>query len=162
MRSMKSVGGLTCGRGIGEAQRSRWILSMPACSALNIAMQELTGASYVTSDQHTDMSIARQQRGEKDKLTVLGFLRARNPFVEGSKLQNIATDDAVNADRARAVGDKILETLRGKNALDHTYRKKDNVVNMANKVSTKIEGSAVHVDPQLLFQRLILAAGRDI
>ena len=42
MRSVKSSGGLTRGRGIGEAQREQWILSMPACADYNSAMQELT------------------------------------------------------------------------------------------------------------------------
>jgi hypothetical protein len=42
MRSVKSSGGLTRGRCIGEAQRAQWILSMPACADNNSAMQELT------------------------------------------------------------------------------------------------------------------------
>ena len=29
MRSVKSTGGLTRGRGMGEAQREQWLLSMP-------------------------------------------------------------------------------------------------------------------------------------
>ena len=39
MRSIKSSGGLTRGRGIGEAQRAQWILSMPACVDYNSDMQ---------------------------------------------------------------------------------------------------------------------------
>ncbi|KAJ8414824.1 hypothetical protein AAFF_G00023470 [Aldrovandia affinis] len=43
MRSMKTSGGLTRGRGMTELQRLKWLLSMPACAEVNNAMQELTG-----------------------------------------------------------------------------------------------------------------------
>ena len=38
MRSVKSTGGLMRGRGMDEAQRAEWILSMPACAYINNAM----------------------------------------------------------------------------------------------------------------------------
>ena len=41
MRSMKTSGGLTRGRGMTEQQRLLWLLSMPACAEVNQAMQEL-------------------------------------------------------------------------------------------------------------------------
>ena len=37
MRSVKSVGGMTRGRGMTEAQRAQWLLSMPACAEINTA-----------------------------------------------------------------------------------------------------------------------------
>ena len=42
MISMKATGGLTRSRGMTESQRTRWLLSMPACAEVNSAMQELT------------------------------------------------------------------------------------------------------------------------
>ena len=42
MRSLKTTGGLTQGRGMTELQRSIWLLSMPASAEINFAMQELT------------------------------------------------------------------------------------------------------------------------
>ena len=53
MRSAKSSGGLTRDRGIGEAQRAKWRLSMPACADYNSAMQELTAVGYFTSAQRS-------------------------------------------------------------------------------------------------------------
>lgn len=50
MRTMKTTGGLTRGREMAESQRTQWLLSMPACSTVNAAMQKLTEADYVTSD----------------------------------------------------------------------------------------------------------------
>ena len=47
MRSMKTSGGLTRGRGMGEVQRAIWLPSSPACTAVNEAIQNLTGVSCV-------------------------------------------------------------------------------------------------------------------
>ena len=42
MRTIKTTGGLTRGRGMTESQRAQWLLSMPPCYDVNGAMQELT------------------------------------------------------------------------------------------------------------------------
>ncbi len=42
MRTMKTTGGLTRGRGMAGAQRAQWLLSMPLCSGINGAMQSIT------------------------------------------------------------------------------------------------------------------------
>ena len=39
MRSMKTSGGLTRGRGMTEKQLRTWLLAMPACAEVNRAMQ---------------------------------------------------------------------------------------------------------------------------
>ena len=80
MRSMKTSGGLTRGRGMTERQRNLWLLSTPACAEVNKAMQELTGVNYNTGEQNKDMTKARQVRDWKDTLTVLQHLKERNPF----------------------------------------------------------------------------------
>ena len=62
MRSMKTSGGLTRGRGMTEQQRLIWLLSMPACAEVNRSMLELTGVSYSTGEQNKDMTKAIQAR----------------------------------------------------------------------------------------------------
>jgi len=62
MRSVKTCGGLTRGRGMSESQRLTWLSSMPSCADVNNAMQNLTGVMYHTSDQHKDTMKARQER----------------------------------------------------------------------------------------------------
>lgn len=52
MRSAKTRGGLTRGRGTSETQHLVWLLSMPAFANVNNAMQNLTGVRYHTSEQH--------------------------------------------------------------------------------------------------------------
>ena len=80
MRSLKTTGGLTRGSGITDSQRLVWLLSTPACAQVNCAMQELTGVSYTTSDEHTDVSKAQQERDMADTLEVLEYLTQRSPF----------------------------------------------------------------------------------
>ena len=82
MRSVKTHGGLTRGKGFTETQRLVWVLSMPACANINNAMQSFTGVSYETSDQHKDLSKARQTRDVSDTLALVTYL---NP-----SLHNIA------------------------------------------------------------------------
>ena len=91
MRSMKTSGGLTRGRGMTEQQRVIWLLSMPACVEVNKAMQELTNVNYNTGEQYKDMTKARKERDWKDTNTVLGYLQERNPFTPDTSLRNIST-----------------------------------------------------------------------
>ncbi|PIK40129.1 hypothetical protein BSL78_23030 [Apostichopus japonicus] len=83
MRSLKTTGGLTRGRGMTDAERARWILSMPACADMNNAMQEVCGIDYHTSSQHKESSEARKERDHKDLFTVISFCKI------GIRLQKI-------------------------------------------------------------------------
>ena len=49
LRSMKTSGGLTRGRGMTETQPLVWLMSMPSCAKVNDAMQHLAGVMYHTS-----------------------------------------------------------------------------------------------------------------
>ena len=91
---------------------------------------------------------------------------SRDPFVSDSaSLSNIAngmtTENNVNADNAKEVGEHILETMLGKSVSEHTFKRKDQVVTMGVKQSLTVNGESISVDPQLLFQRLVTAA-RDV
>ena len=66
MRSLKTSGGLTRGRGMSEPQRAIWTLSMPACASINSSMQELTGIPRATGEQHQELSQSRMSRDWKD------------------------------------------------------------------------------------------------
>ena len=51
MRSIKSRGGLTRGRGIKETLRTMWICSSHCCAGIHEAMFNLTGIKHRTSEQ---------------------------------------------------------------------------------------------------------------
>ncbi|VDI45288.1 Hypothetical predicted protein [Mytilus galloprovincialis] len=97
MRSLKTTGGMTRGRGMSEGQRAQWILSMPDCAEMNNALQEFTGVNYGTSDQHKEGGESRRSRDCQDLKTFLSFLISRSPFVEETSLRNIET--GVSADK---------------------------------------------------------------
>ena len=51
MRSLKTNGGLTRGRGLTEQHRLIWLLSMPACAENNHRKQELTGVQFNSANK---------------------------------------------------------------------------------------------------------------
>ncbi|KAK3744094.1 hypothetical protein QZH41_005421, partial [Actinostola sp. cb2023] len=162
MRSVKTSGGLTRGRGMTETQRLVWLMSIPICAEVNNAMQGLTGVNYQTSEQHKDASSTRQERDFKDTNDMIGYLFSRSPFSTDPSLRCISTgvmaEDNVNADKAKDVGENILTSMKSKHVHEHTFRRKDQAVTLATKTSVKINGDSVQVDPQLLFQRLSVVA----
>ena len=139
---------------------------MLACAETNRAMQELTGVKSNSGEQNKDMSKARQKRAAKDTLVILTTIADRDPFSADPNLRNIMTgvkaDNAVNFYRARAIGEMILSSMTGKSATDYTFKRSSQAVTLAAKSSESgIESDTVHVDPQLLFLRLIVACNRS-
>ena len=161
MRSVKTVGGMTRGRGMSESQRAQWLLSMPACAEINNAMQEFTEQIDDSQEQHKDMFEARIKRDSKDRNTFLDYLNDRNPFADQNEnsLRNIETgvlaDSCVNVDNAKTIGLQVIEDMENKNVSDYVFRKKNQAVTLGSKHNIKVDGEEVHVDSQLLFQRLV-------
>ena len=170
MRSIKTSGGLTRGRGMSEQQRAIWLLSTPSCGEINSAMQQITDVSYECSEQHKETSDARVQRDYKDAVTLMTYILPRNPFITQTKeLMNIHTgeiaDSNVNVEEAHHVGTEIIKSMEGAFVSSYTFKKKDRAVTMKSSSSVRVEGESIAVDPQLLFQRLIASVqgiGSDV
>ena len=163
MRSIKSQGGLTRGRGFGEDQRNTWLLGMPECASIHLAMQDLIGAEHQTSLQHHETGDAGVERDRSDIWAIVHFLHGRSPFSEDPSLRNIANGmvaaEIVNVDKAKEIGRVILEKMHGKSAKDFVFRRSDQAVTLSSKVSkSKETASAAEMHPQLLFQRYLLAS----
>ena len=165
MRSVKTSGGLTRGRGLTKVQRSQWLMSMPSCAAVNEAMQSLTDVGFHTSEQHKDSSISRQKRDRQDVIKIISYMRDRNPFTESTPLRNIYTgmnaEDTINAYAAEECGRKIIDSMVGQNAFDYTFKKSKQVLTMSSKLSITVDEGRVEVDPQVLFQRLATVSNRE-
>ena len=129
-----------------EIQRLIWTLSMPACA-------------YETSDQHKEMSVARQARDVSDTLDLISCFRERDPFVHNSSLFNIANgmtaQEAVNVEKAKEIGDSIIASMVGEPVEEFTFRKANQAVTLGTRSTVKVKGETVKVDPHLIFQRLI-------
>ena len=106
MRSLKSSGGLTRGRGFGEKQRTTWLLSMPACAEISSQLKILTGDDDLTDEPHKETTKARQNRNHNDTRKILSYLLKRSPFNTNSdKIVSISTgktaSDASNVDKVK-------------------------------------------------------------
>ena len=124
-------------------------------------MQKFASVSYSTGDQHKEATQARIERDLKDTKLLYSFLTERNPFNDDPALRNIVTGvtaaDTVNAENAKAVGTAIVNKIVGKNVVEHSFRKNDQIVNMASNNAVKVSHEQVNIDPQVLFQRLVTA-----
>ena len=161
MRSVKTTGGLTRGRGMSEIQRLVWLFSRPTCLEINNTMQKFCSVSYSTSDQHKEATRTRVEKDLKDTKIVLSYLLERNPFSDDCTLRNIATgvtaDDTINAEEAKAIGTSIIDSMIGKCVMEYSFKKKNQIVTMALNNAIKVSKEFINIDPQVLFQRLVAA-----
>ena len=116
MAGLKSTGGLTRGRGFNETTRLLFLLSRPICAEISQSIFEIAGLSSHEEDGHREQTASRIQRDMSDIDKVLQVLLEHGVFSTSSrKLVSLSTglvgDDNVNADEAKAVGDKILESM---------------------------------------------------
>ena len=164
MRNIKTSGGLTRGKGFTEMQRSVWCQAMPYCAAINRAMQKVTDLFYTTSEQHKEAGSSRRNRDYKDIQTIFDFFKERPPFMAVHPLRNIVSGEVaghlVNVDRAKDIGQDILNSMCGKEAKTWTFKKNTTAKTLRFKGAFTVESEAVHIDQQLLFQRLMFIAER--
>ena len=160
MRSIKTVGGLTRGRGMNDLQRAIWLLSTPAVAEVNRAMQEFTEVTYATSDQHKEVSNSRIERDHNDSVKVAEYFLERFPFGQGRELINInngeVADSSTNVYQAEEVGKRMMKEIVSKSVFDYSFKKKDSVLTMSSKSMVTVDNERYSVDPQLFFQRLVV------
>jgi hypothetical protein len=133
MGSIKSVFGLTRGRGFEKSTRLVWLLSMPACGEVHNTMQDVTNlCSQGDIEIHKDLMKARITRDSKNIQCILDFFVERKPFSRDtvdlrSLSSGVIADDSVNVDSAETIGSVILTSMFGKSVYDHKFLKKDQV-----------------------------------
>ena len=66
LRAVKSVGGLTRGRGFSQSTRDQWALTAHQTASLHEGLTELTGTKNSNSEQHTELSQSRKNRDIED------------------------------------------------------------------------------------------------
>nr|CAI5830022.1 unnamed protein product [Callosobruchus analis] len=82
MRSMKSTGGLTRGRGITDSVLSKWILGMPVMQQVTGAIEEFVDVISSNTEQHVDSKPTRQTRDTRnnDANKLMEWLSEHAPF----------------------------------------------------------------------------------
>ena len=166
MRSVDSTGGLTRGSGMTEEMRDTWVLAAPALSEYNMAMQDFTGQTYATSEQHRESTDARKVRDSNDLEKIDTKVKQCQPFSNYNSLRNIVNGlvaaENVNVYSYREIGDKIVGNMIGKSVFDHKFKRKDKAITLGSNSSVKVTPDKV-IDPALLFQRfLVISKSGDL
>ena len=161
MSGLKSVGGLTRGCGFEETTSLTWLLSMPACGDVTQAVHEVSDVTQV-SDIHKDCTKARMERDAADTQSIIDFFAERKPFAQTTQhLHSLSTgivaDKKTNVLHAQAIGATIITSMEGKSVKDYKFAKKDQVKTLASSTYSCVKGHKVEINPQQLFQRLIVA-----
>ena len=68
-----------------------------------------------------------------------------------------ATGD-VDVCRAKEIGEKIMDSMTGIPVAQYTFKRSDQVTTLQSKYSMRVDGQPIHVHPELLFRRLIVAS----
>ena len=161
MRSLKSQGGLTHGSGMTEQQRAIWVMSSTVSSLYNLAMQEFTGNSYSSSEQHKEMLPSRTCRDEADYDKVASELNKFSPFPDDESLHNIITGvhahESVNVHDMFTIGTDIVEKMDGQSIFSYSYHRAMKVKPLGSVKAIKIAEDHT-IDPALFFQRFLLVS----
>ena len=100
-------------------------------------MSSSLSVDVCSSDQHKDVTKARQLTDVRDTLDLINFLRERDPFVQNNALINTANgmtaESIINVDRAKQIGENILESMVYNIVEEFTFRKANEVVTMSSR-----------------------------
>lgn len=169
MRSLKSRGGITRGRGISESVRITWINTMHRCASVHDAASSFTNLLLSTSEQHIDLSNSRIKRDNQDLEKLISWFDAHEPFDRHEpSLKSLATgitassDDNITCDNAENVGLNIQKDLDGK-CIESVVVKRSKQVKTLEDLSegVKVNGKKVNIDPAILFTRLTALTQSD-
>ena len=126
-----------------ETQRLVCLMAHPVCAEVNNAMQQLT-------EQHKDLTTARQGKYMTDSCELLEFLESRNIFSDNCSLRSIATGInaviGVNVNTAKDVGEKILTSMAQHKVLQHSFKKKTKLPHSVHQLpkSTMKQYRSIH------------------
>ena len=166
MRSLKSSGGLTRGRGFEDNVRHLWVKIFSYAAAVHESIISLSGVNTGSSDQNKEMGFARRICDFDGCNKIYNWFVTRNLFNNDEEdLHSLSTGvvavhgkDAVNCDKADIIGSKILEKLDKVNFTDAYIKKKDQFVSFGDlSRSVKIDGkNSISVNSTLLFTRYLV------
>lgn len=169
MRSVKSRGGLTRGRGVTETVLLQWIYSMHKCAAVHEAMTSLTNAKHKTSEQHSELGESRSTRDYSDLNTVQTWFDQHEPFdTNETRLRSLSSGltasegDGVNCHEVEKVGACIQRKLDDIKIPEASIKRSDQIKSLDSLYpGVQIDKQKIRIDPNHLFQRLILVAQRE-
>ena len=169
MRSLKSRGGLTRGRGVAESTRTLWVMTMHRCAEIHDAMCTLTKLQHKSSEQHVELTSSRRQRDGKDLKQFETWIDSHNPFdVNNTSLRSLSSgltatvEDVITCDEAEKVGLTIQNKLDNLSAEEATIQRKDHARTLDMlQPGIRINDKEVKIDPLVLFCRTTTLLERE-
>ena len=171
MRSIKSNGGLTRGRGFNEDARHLWVKSIRYTSSIHEAMTTLSNVKVTSSEQHVDFGKKRRTKDFSDCEKFYSWFECRNPFtIQESDLYSLSTGlvsiigkDEVNAEDSESIGQSIQQLLDNMPFTEAKFKRKMQLKPLDSLTKViKIPGEkALHFDPTTLFIKLAAVAQRE-
>ncbi|XP_065901877.1 uncharacterized protein [Dysidea avara] len=169
MRSIKSRGVLTRGKGITESVCLQWILSMHKCAGVHEAMTTMTNMKTNASEQHIALGRSRCKRDFQDLLKIQECFDQHEPFdLNEVKLRSLSSGltttagDGINPDKAEEVGLNIHVQLDGLNVAEASIKRTGHIKALADlKPAVQVDQQKLSINPTILFSRLIAIVQRE-
>ncbi|XP_077867667.1 uncharacterized protein LOC144357000 [Saccoglossus kowalevskii] len=165
MWSIKSRGGLTRSRGFSESVRLMWVHSVHEYGEIHNVMTILTGLEHTTSEQHIELRKSQVKRVNIDLLKIQYWFEKFEPFDSNepslrSILSGVVTsiESGVNCHNIEKIGETIQKSLYN---MALQYAKLAKILE-GLKIGITIGKETVHIDPMVLFARLMLILQREV
>lgn len=161
MRTSKSIGGLTHGRGLSERTLTKFIACSPGYLNISEAFEEFCGCSIMFSEQHTELRSSRRERDLQDINKFVNWFQGHHPFRQDNELVSLSsgfvvTKYDVNCDDAYEVGLCSMKEIEGNNFADLKVKRKNKVKTIAAVASSiTVRSEDVAINPDQLFNRVI-------
>ena len=163
MRLFKCSGGMTRGRGITGSTISSFVNVMPRCIPICSFLEDFTGVTKLSSEQHKDLCPSNISRDLKDFKSFLNWFQIHSPLVykEIPSLVCLSTGivarDEVNCDKAYEIGVAAADSINGNLfSLVHLLHKDKVFTFSSSQDALKVRGRDVAIDPNILWHRLSL------
>ena len=136
---------------------------MPAGAESNSSMQQLINVRYSTGEQHKEVNYARVASDAKDTEEVLVISKESiHSWNLSKEYRNWSySTTTCNVHESKSIAKHILASMEGNPGASYIFRKKDQAITMDTKSTIKMQDEYVHVDPQLLFQRLLTVGTKN-
>lgn len=127
MWSMKTIGGLTHGRGLSESVLTKWTLGMTSVHNVCQEIEDFCGVLFDTTDQHVDMRESRIQRDSVDLAKLMTWFQNHNPFPRIDEIRSISTgivgDNRINCHLPQELGTVNLNSIVDNNFNDVKFKR---------------------------------------
>jgi hypothetical protein len=169
MKSVKSRGGLTHGRGVHDTVRCVWLKTMSEIARINSAISTLAGLHHV-NNECVELGGARMVRDKADMQKVREYVTANSPFrfVDASRLISLSTgvsagpEDGVTCDVADEIGYNLQQSWNNVDYGSVVVHKNSRVKTLANVHNLyKVDDGNEHIDANSLFHRLVVLVQRS-